>query len=409
MNILVTGAKGFIGRNLCENLKNVRDCKDPARPHIHIEDIYEFDTDSSDDELSLYVSKADFVFHLAGVNRPKNSSEFKTGNVELTAKLLELLEKKNGKTPVMLSSSAQASLSGRFGVTEYGVSKKESEKLVFEYGLETGAEVYVYRFPNVVGKWARPNYNSAVVTFCYNISRNLPIKVNDRETELEILFVEDLVDEMIDCALTGRPHRCGPEGSAPLKEGENSDGQPMLFCKCPVTYKKTLGEIVDILQGFKRFQDELVLPEMPADSFEKKLISTYVSYLPEEAFTVSPKVRSDSRGSFAELLKMPGAGQVSVNVTYPGETKGLHWHNTKWELFIVVSGRGLIRERKIGSSEVREFEVSGDDPKEIFMIPGYTHSITNLSDTENLVTIMYANELFNGERPDTFREEVYLN
>ena len=400
MNILVTGAKGFIGKNLCESLKCVRDGKDRTRPWLHIEDIYEYDIDSSSEELSDYCRKADFVFHLAGVNRPKDEKEFRTGNVGLSGDVLSELSKQGSTATVVLSSSVQATLSGRFGVSEYGISKRDAEELVFSYGEKTGVPVYVYRFPNVAGKWARPNYNSAIVTFCYNISRGLPVTVNNRETVLDILFVEDLVAEFIDNALKGTPSRCDFEGTDPVFKETGR------YCGCPVTYKASLGSIVDTLYAFNDFGNTLVIPEMKEGSFEKKLISTFISYFPGEKVSVCPKTSSDSRGAFTELIKKPGFGQISVNVTRPFETKGQHWHHAKWEIFTVVSGRALIRERQIGSDTVIEKEVSGDTPENVFMLPGYTHSIKNISEKDDLVTIMYANEVFDSERPDTFRENV---
>lgn len=400
MNILVTGAKGFIGRNLCENLKNIRDGKDKTRPSVAVEDIYEYDVDCERSALEAFCAKADFVFHLAGVNRPKDPSEFKKGNVDFSAELLEILASKKSRATVVLSSSVQATLTGRFGVSDYGLSKKECEEAFFKYAQETANDVYVYRFPNVAGKWARPNYNSAVVTFCYNVARGLPVTVNDRATVLDLLFVDDLVNEFIDFALAKKPHRCGFEGTEPVPD-ENGR-----YCYVPTTYKASLGEIYDALAAFKDFPKTLTLPDMPSGSFMKKLISTYISYLPEEGAEVKPVAKTDARGSFSELIKNPGCGQVSINVTNPGEIKGLHWHNLKWEIFTVVSGTGLIRQRQIGSDKVIETRVSGDDISMVFMLPGYTHSIENTSKSEKLVTLMYANEIFDSGRPDTFREPV---
>ena len=400
MNILVTGAKGFIGKNLCENLKNIRDGKDRTRPSLQIGDIYEYDVDSFPDALAYYCRNADFVFHLAGVNRPSDSLEFRSGNVKFSEDLIGLLKAKGSRASVVLSSSVQATLSGRFGVSEYGMSKKECEELFFGYAKETGNDVFVYRFPNVVGKWSRPNYNSAVVTFCYNIARDLPVTVNDRNTVLDVLFVEDLVNELIDHALTGKPHRCDFEGTEPVYSGTGR------YCSCPVTYKASLGLIYDTLVSFRDFDKTFTLPEMAPDSFVKKLISTYISYFPAERAVVSPVKNEDQRGSFSELIKNPGAGQISVNVTRPGEIKGKHWHNSKWEIFTVVSGEGIIKQRMIGSDQVIETRVSGSDPKLVFMLPGYTHSIENTSGKEDLVTLMYANEIFDGGKPDTFREDV---
>lgn len=400
MNILVTGAKGFIGRNLCENLKNIRDGKDKTRPSVAVEDIYEYDVDCERSALEAFCAKADFVFHLAGVNRPKDPSEFKKGNVDFSAELLEILASKKSRATVVLSSSVQATLTGRFGVSDYGLSKKECEEAFFRYAQETANDVYVYRFPNVAGKWARPNYNSAVVTFCYNVARGLPVTVNDRATVLDLLFVDDLVNEFIDFALAKKPHRCVFEGTEPVPD-ENGR-----YCYVPTAYKASLGEIYDALAAFKDFPKTLTLPDMPSGSFMKKLISTYISYLPEEGAEVKPEAKTDARGSFSELIKNPGCGQVSINVTNPGEIKGLHWHNLKWEIFTVVSGTGLIRQRQIGSDKVIETRVSGDDISMVFMLPGYTHSIENTSKSEKLVTLMYANEIFDSERPDTFREPV---
>ncbi len=400
MNILVTGAKGFIGRNLCENLKNIREGKDKTRPSVAVEDIYEYDVDCERSALEAFCAKADFVFHLAGVNRPKDPSEFKKGNVDFSAELLEILASKKSRATVVLSSSVQATLTGRFGVSDYGLSKKECEEAFFKYAQETANDVYVYRFPNVAGKWARPNYNSAVVTFCYNVARGIPVTVNDRATVLDLLFVDDLVNEFLDFALAKKPHRCGFEGTEPVPD-ENGR-----YCYVPTTYKASLGEIYDALAAFKDFPKTLTLPDMPSGSFMKKLISTYISYLPEEGAEVKPEAKTDARGSFSELIKNPGCGQVSINVTNPGEIKGLHWHNLKWEIFTVVSGTGLIRQRQIGSDKVIETRVSGDDISMVFMLPGYAHSIENTSKSEKLVTLMYANEIFDSEKPDTFREPV---
>ena len=399
MKILVTGAKGFVGRNLVENLKNIRDGKNRTRPQIKIDDIYEFDLDSTNDELDQYCAQADFVFNLAGVNRPKDPEEFKAGNYGFASKLLETLKKHNNKAPVMLSSSVQATLQGRFGTSEYGLSKRAGENLFFEYGRDNNVKVLVYRFPNLVGKWARPNYNSAVATFCNNIAKDLPITVNDPTVELEILFIDDLVEEMFD-ALEGKEHRCEFDGvNAVLRQ----DGQ---YCAAPVTHKATLGRIVELLREFHDQPKTLVMPEIPQGSFEKKLYSTYLSYLPKEKVAFPLKMNVDARGSFTELLKTANCGQVSVNISKPGVTKGQHWHNSKWEFFIVVSGRALIQERKIGSEEVIEFEVSGDKIEAVHMLPGYTHNIVNLSETDDLVTVMWANEPFNPDRPDVFSETV---
>lgn len=399
MNILVTGAKGFVGKNLVEALKNLRDKKDRTRPELSIGKVYEYDLSSSAEELDAFCKDADFVFNLAGVNRPKEQSEFMQGNFGFSSDLLELLKKHGNKCPVMLSSSIQASLSGRYADGEYGKSKKASEELFFGYAKQTGAKVLVYRFPNLFGKWCRPNYNSAVATFCNNIANDLPIKVNDRNTELELLYIDDLVSEMFD-ALEGKEHRCDYDG---LDLKENVNGK---YCFVPQTYKKTLGEIVELLNCFKSQPSTLLMPEIPNGSFEKKLYSTYLSYLPKEKIKFPLKMNCDDRGSFTELLKTKSCGQFSVNVSKPGITKGEHWHNSKWEFFIVVSGRALIQERKIGTEEVIEFEVGGDKIEAVHMLPGYTHNIINLSDTENLVTLMWANEAFDADKPDTFYEKV---
>ena len=399
MRILVTGAAGFLGKNLVENLKNIRDGKNRTRPAISIEDIYEYDMTSTPDELDEYCSKADFVFNLAGVNRPKDPEEFKKGNFGFASTLLDTLKKHNNKAPVMLSSSIQATLSGRFGTTEYGLSKKAGEDLFFQYGEETGAKVLVYRFPNLVGKWVRPNYNSAVGTFCNNIANDLPITVNDPSVELEMLFIDDLIEEMYD-ALEGKEHHCEFEGVETIQK-ENGR-----YCCAPITHKATLGYIVDCLKTFHDQPQNLIMPAIPEGSFEKKLYSMYLSYLPKEKVAFELKMNCDDRGSFTELLKTVDHGQFSVNISKPGITKGQHWHNSKWEFFIVVAGHGLIQERKIGTDEVIEFEVSGDKIQAVHMLPGYTHNIINLSETENLVTVMWANEIFDSNHPDTFFEPV---
>lgn len=398
MNILVTGAKGFVGRNLCENLKNIRDGKDRTRS-FSIKNVFEYDIDSTEAELDDYCSKADFVFNLAGVNRPKETSEFMSGNFGFASTLLDTLKKHNNKSPVMLSSSIQATLIGRYGESDYGKSKLAGENLFFDYGKESGAKVLVYRFPNLFGKWCRPNYNSAVATFCNNIANDLPIQVNDRNTELELLYIDDLIEEMM-AALSGSEHHCEYDGLNPV---EKSAGK---YCYVPVTHKVTLGQIVDILESFKNQPQTLVMPEIANNSFEKKLYSTYLSYLPKEKVAFPLKMNCDDRGSFTELLKTVNCGQFSVNISKPGITKGEHWHNTKWEFFIVVSGHALIQERKIGTDEVIEFEVSGDNIQAVHMLPGYTHNIINLSQTENLVTVMWANEQFDKNHPDTFGEKV---
>lgn len=399
MNILVTGAKGFVGRNLVENLKNIRDKKNNTRPGIIIENIYEYDIDSAPAELDEYCKNADFVFNLAGVNRPKNPEDFKKGNFGFASLLLDTLKKYNNKAPVMLSSSIQATLEGRFGTSEYGLSKKAGEDLFFEYGKENGVRVLVYRFPNLAGKWIKPNYNSAVGTFCNNIANDLPITVNNPSVELELLFIDDLLEEMFD-AIEGKEHRCEFEGvNAVLCENGS-------FCVAPVTHKVTLGYIVECLNRFHDQPRTLLMPEIAPGSFEKKLYSMYLSYLPENKTAFPLNMNIDERGSFTELLKTEKCGQFSVNISKPGITKGQHWHNSKWEFFIVVSGHGLIEERKIGTDEVRRFEVSGEKITAVHMLPGFTHNIINLSDTENLVTLMWANEQFDKNHPDTFSEKV---
>ena len=399
MNILVTGAKGFAGRNLVENLKNIRDGKNKTRPNITIEEIYEYDIDSTPEQLDEYCSKADFVFNLAGVNRPTDPADFKKGNRDFAETLLETLKKHNSKAPVMVSSSIQATLAGRFGTSEYGLSKKAGEELFFAYGEETGNRVMVYRFPNLVGKWVRPNYNSAVGTFCNNIANDLPITVNDPSVELEMLFIDDLVEEMFD-AIEGKEHHCEFDGVNAIMQDNGR------YCYAPVTHKATLGRIVELLNIFHDQPKTLVIPEIPNGSFEKKLYSMYLSYLPKEKTIFDLKMNCDDRGSFTELLKTANCGQFSVNISKPGITKGQHWHNSKWEFFIVVSGHGLIQERKIGTDEVIEFEVSGEKIQAVHMLPGYTHNIINLSETENLVTVMWANEQFDPDHPDTFFEKV---
>lgn len=399
MNVLVTGAKGFVGKNLVCNLRNIAEGKNRTRPKLTIGEIYEYDLDTDPALLDKFCAGADFVFNLAGVNRPKDQSEFMQGNFGFASDLLEKLKKHGNKCPVMLSSSIQATLIGRYGQSDYGKSKLAGEELFFEYSRETGAPVLVYRFPNLFGKWCRPNYNSVVATFCNNIANDLPIQVNDRSTELEFVYIDDLVEEMLD-ALEGKEHRCEFSG---LDAVAKENGR---YCYVPVTSKATLGEIVDLLESFKAQPKTLVMPEIPAGSFAKKLYSTYLSYLPKEAVCVPLKMNVDDRGSFTELLKTAHCGQVSVNISKPGITKGQHWHNSKWEFFMVVSGHGLIQERKIGTNEVMEFEVSGDKIEAVHMLPGYTHNIINLSDTENLVTVMWANETFDPQHPDTFFEKV---
>lgn len=399
MKILVTGAKGFVGKNLCENLKNIRDNKDRTHPKISISEIFEFDIDTDKALLETYCEKADFVFNLAGVNRPEKETEFLEGNRDFASLILEYLRKYNNRCPVMLSSSLQATLIGRYADSPYGKSKLAGEELFFEYEKETGAKVLVYRFPNLFGKWCRPNYNSAVATFCNNIANDLSITVNDPTTELELLYIDDLVAEML-LNLEGEENRCEYEGLTPVA---NENGK---FCYVPVTHTITLGRIVELLNSFYEQPQTLVMPEIPYNSFEKKLYSTYLSYLPKEKASFPIKMNCDDRGSFTELLKTENCGQFSVNISKPGITKGQHWHNTKWEFFIVVSGKGLIQQRKIGTDEVLDFEVSGKKIEAVHMLPGYTHNIINLSDSEDLVTLMWANEQFDPLHPDTFLEEV---
>ena len=415
MNILITGAAGFLGRNLVENLKNIRDGKNRTRPSLRIDSIYEYDINNTPEQLDEWCSDCDFVFNLAGVNRPKDTAEFKAGNFGFASTLLNTLKKNNNTCPVMLSSSVQATLAGRFGTSEYGLSKRDGEELFFNYAKETGAKVYVYRFPNLAGKWIRPNYNSAVGTFCNNIANDLPITVNDPSVELELLFIDDLLEELYD-SLEGRPHRCDYpktgeiidgatyDGLTPLWSSSSSDGGR--YCGCPVTHKATLGKIVETLRAFHDQPKTLIMPAIAPGSFEKKLYSMYLSYLPKEKVAFDLKMNVDNRGSFTELLKTVSHGQFSVNISKPGITKGQHWHNSKWEFFIVVSGHGLIQERKIGTDEVLEFEVSGERIQAVHMLPGYAHNIINLSETEDLVTLMWANEIFNPEKPDTYYELV---
>ena len=388
-----------MGKNLCASLKSLRDGKDRTRPTLKVDQIFEYDIDTDPSLLAEYCAQADFVFNLAGVNRPKDAAEFMTGNFGFASTLLDTLKACHNTIPVMLSSSQQASLAGRFGNSEYGRSKKAGEDLFLDYGQATGARVLVYRFPNLFGKWCRPNYNSAVATFCNNIACDLPIQVNDPSVELELLYIDDLITEMLD-AMEGHEHRCEFDG---LEVLPSPDGR---YCYCPVTHKITLGEIVDLLHQFADQPRTLMMPQMPADSFTKKLYSTYLSYLPKEKVAYPLKMNVDDRGSFTELVHTLQCGQVSINISKPGITKGQHWHHTKWELFIVVAGHGLIQMRRIGDDEVLEFEVSGDHIQAVHMLPGYTHNIINLSDTQDLVTVMYCNEIFNPERPDTFFEMV---
>lgn len=399
MKILITGAKGFVGKNLVSQLKNIRDGKARYYGEIHIEEIFEYDIDTDPSLLDSYCQKADFVFNLAGVNRPKDQTEFMKGNFGFASTLLDTLRRHKNTCPVMLSSSIQATLIGRYGQSDYGKSKLAGEELFFAYGQETGAHVLVYRFPNLFGKWCRPNYNSAVATFCHNIANDLPIQVNDRSTELELLYIDDLVDEMIS-ALQGKEHHCEFEGVTTVLR---DDGR---YCAVPISHKATLGEIVDLLTNFHSLPQTLLMPEIPNGSFAKKLYSTYLSYLPKEKMAFSLKMNIDERGSFTELLKTQKCGQFSVNISKPGITKGQHWHNSKWEFFIVVSGHALIEERKIDTNEIIRFEVSGDKIEAVHMLPGYTHNIINLSDTDDLVTLMWANELFDPARPDTYYEKV---
>lgn len=399
MKVLVTGAKGFVGRNLCAQLNNILTGKAKCYGDLTIEAVYEYDIDSTLEQLDAYCADCDFVFNLAGVNRPQNQEEFMQGNFGFASTLLDMLKKHHNNCPVMISSSIQATLAGRFGTSEYGKSKKAGEELMFQYGEETGSKVLVYRFPNLFGKWCRPNYNSAVATFCNNIANDLPITVNDPAVELELLYIDDLVEEMI-AALKGEEHRCEFDG---VETVLTENGR---YCAAPVTHKVTLGEIVDLLEQFKNQPATQVIPEIPANSFAKKLWSTYLSYLPKEKVSFPLKMNVDPRGSFTELLRSRNCGQVSINISKPGITKGQHWHNTKWEFFIVVAGHGLIQERKVGTDEVIEFEVSGDKIEAVHMLPGYTHNIINLSDTEDLVTVMWANESFDPNRPDTYFDPV---
>lgn len=399
MKILVTGAKGFVGKNLVQSLKNIQAGKDKTRPTLAVDAIYEYDIDSTATDLDAYCKDADFVFNLAGVNRPQNQEEFMQGNFGFASTLLDTLKKYNNTCPVMLSSSIQATLIGRYADGEYGKSKKAGEELFFDYAAKQGGRVCVYRFPNLFGKWCRPNYNSAVATFCNNIANDLPITVNDPKIELELLYIDDLVEEMLDL-LEGKGHRCDYDG---LQAVESDTGR---YYFVPTTHKVTLGEIVELLNNFRAQSETLVIPEIPKGSFAKKLYSTYLSYLPKEKAAFPLKMNVDARGSFTELLKTEKCGQVSINISKPNITKGQHWHHTKWEFFIVVSGHGLIQQRKIGTDEVLNFEVSGEKIQAVHMLPGYTHNIINLSDTENLVTVMWANEQFDPNKPDTFFEIV---
>ena len=412
MKILVTGAKGFAGKNLCAELNNIKEGKARCYGDLKVDEVYEYDIDSTPEELDAYCRDCDFVFNLAGVNRPQNQEEFMQGNFGFASTLLDTLKKHNNRCPVMLSSSQQASLTGRFGNSEYGRSKKAGEDLFLNYERDflkiredpcdprtLNPRVLIYRFPNLFGKWCRPNYNSAVATFCHNIANDLPITVNDPNVELELLYIDDLVQEMI-CALKGEEHRCEFDGLEvlPTKEGK--------YCYCPVTHHVKLGEIVELLYKFAEQPKTLLIPEIPEGSFAKKLYSTYLSYLPKEKMAYPLKMNVDQRGSFTELVHLTNCGQVSINISKPGITKGQHWHHSKWELFIVVKGHGLIQERKEGTSEIIEFEVSGDNIQAVHMLPGYTHNIINLSETEDLVTVMYCNEVFNPNKPDTYFDIV---
>ena len=418
MKILVTGAKGFVGKNLCSQLKNIRDGKAKCYGDLIVSEVYEYDIDSTPEELDQWCKDCDFVFNLAGVNRPQNQEEFMQGNFGFASTLLDTLKKHHNTCPVMISSSIQATLAGRFGNSEYGRSKKAGEELMFQYGEETGAKVLVYRFPNLYGKWCRPNYNSAVATFCNNIANDLPITVNDPTVDMELLYIDDLVEEMIE-ALKGLEHRCTYDGLDPVplsigsglgsseaNETANANANVNSYCYCPITHHVKLGEIVDLLHQFAEMPKTLMIPEIPADSFAKRLYSTYLSYLPKEKAIFDLKMNVDNRGSFTELVHTLNCGQVSINISKPGITKGQHWHHTKWEQFIVVSGHGLIQLRKEGTDEVLNYEVSGDRIQSVIMLPGYTHNIINLSDTQDLVTVMYCNEIFNPNRPDTYFDPV---
>ena len=401
MKVLVTGAKGFVGKNLCAQLNNIKSGKAKCYGDLVIDEVFEYDLESTPEQLDQWCKECDFVFNLAGVNRPQDSKEFMEGNFGFATVLLNTLKKYENNCPVMISSSIQATLAGRFGTSEYGKSKKAGEELMFRYGEETGAKVLVYRFPNLYGKWCRPNYNSAVATFCNNIANDLPITVNDPTVDMELLYIDDLVEEMI-CALKGEEHHCEFDG---VKTVLTPDGR---YCAATVTHHVKLGEIVDLLHKFAEMPKTLMIPEMPADSFAKRLYSTYLSYLPKEKAIFGLKMNVDGRGSFTELVHTLNCGQVSINISKPGITKGEHWHHTKWEQFIVVSGHGLIRMRNENDpdAEILEYAVSGDKIQSVIMLPGYTHNIINLSDTQDLVTVMYCNEIFNPERPDTFFDKV---
>lgn len=399
MKVLVTGARGFVGKNLCAQLNNIKDGKAKCYGGLSISEVFEYDIDSTLEELDQWCCDCNFVFNLAGVNRPQDPKEFMEGNLGFTTVLLNTLKKYKNNCPVMISSSIQATLTGRFGTSEYGKSKKAGEEIMFQYGEETGAKVLVYRFPNLYGKWCRPNYNSVVATFCNNIANDLPIQVNDPTVEMELLYIDDLVEELI-CALKGEEHHCEFNG---VETVMTPNGR---YCAATLTHHVKLGEIVDLLYQFAEMPMTLVIPEMPANSFAKRLYSTYLSYLPKEKAIFDLKMNIDDRGSFTELVHTINCGQVSINISKPGITKGQHWHHTKWEQFIVVSGRGLIQQRKEGTDEVIEYEVSGDRIQSVIMLPGYTHNIINLSDTQDLVTVMYCNEVFDPNRPDTFFDPV---
>ena len=399
MKVLVTGAKGFVGKNLCAQLNNIKEGKAKCYGNLTISEVYEYDIDSTPEDLDAWCKNCNFVFNLAGVNRPQDPKEFMEGNFGFATVLLNTLKKYKNNCPVMISSSIQATLAGRFGTSEYGKSKKAGEELMFRYGKETGAKVLVYRFPNLYGKWCRPNYNSAVATFCNNIANDLPITVNDPNLEMELLYIDDLVEEMI-CALKGQEHHCEFDGVETVMK---ADGR---YCVAPITHHVKLGEIVDLLHKFTEIPKTLMIPEMPADSFAKRLYSTYLSYLPKEKAIFDLKMNVDNRGSFTELVHTLKCGQVSINISKPGIIKGEHWHHTKWEQFIVVSGHGLIQLRKEGTDEVLNYEVSGDKIQSVIMLPGYTHNIINLSETQDLVTVMYCNEIFDPNRPDTFFDKV---
>ena len=399
MKVLVTGSKGFVGKNLVESLKNIMDSKDRTRPNLKIEEIYEFDKDTDINLLDEYCSRCDFVFNLAGVNRPKENAEFMEGNFGFASTLLETLKKHNNNCPVMLSSSIQATLIGRYAESDYGKSKLEGEKLFFDYAKNNNSKVLVYRFTNLFGKWCQPNYNSVIATWCYNIANNLDIQVNDSNVELELCYIDDVVKELID-ALENKEHHCHFDGVNAVFD-ENGE-----YCFVPTTHKVTLGRITELLDMFKNQSTNLIIPNIPNNSFEKKLYSTYLSYLPKDKVKFELKMNKDDRGSFTELLRTENCGQFSVNISKPGITKGQHWHHSKWEFFMVVKGQALIQERKIGTDEILEFNVSGDKIEAVHMLPGYTHNIINLSDTEELITLMWANELFDQNKPDTYFEEV---